>query len=50
MEFDDGGYLQNEQPGDAVGMFLRGHEFDLNEFTLVSLFGACASLENLELR
>ena len=46
-----GGYLRNEQPGDAVGMFLemKGHDFDLDEFTLVSLFGACASLENLEL-
>lgn len=46
-----GGYLQNQQPSDAIGMFLEmtahGSEFD--EFTLVSLFGACASLECLGL-
>lgn len=46
-----GGYLQNERPADVIGFFLKmkRHGIEVDEVTLLSLFGACASLGNLEL-
>ncbi|MQM02163.1 hypothetical protein Taro_034925 [Colocasia esculenta] len=46
-----GGYLQNGQPEEVIELFFRmkGSDFSCDEFTYVSLLGACACLENLQL-
>uniref|UniRef100_A0A1D1Z7A7 Pentatricopeptide repeat-containing protein At3g09040, mitochondrial n=1 Tax=Anthurium amnicola TaxID=1678845 RepID=A0A1D1Z7A7_9ARAE len=46
-----GGYIQNGQPEEVMELFfeMNGSGFPCDEFTCVSLFGACACLEDLEL-
>ncbi|ONK70751.1 uncharacterized protein A4U43_C04F1150 [Asparagus officinalis] len=46
-----GGYLHNEQLVNVFRLFfeMKGHELELDKVTFLNVFGACASLGNLEL-